>query len=168
MQFLTLKARLNFAERPFFFFFFFLIATDQLFQFSLMNWHPTFESVVQERYWITQRGIIQSNCFVDTEGDIGDGLLVACWGRKSISVLRSLWKTTPAGTQECWLCFRWSTQRARGEVDTARDTQAGPQSWSQPFSAVDFIQGQLRLCIYRATTRLPVNLHHLHVLYRLT
>lgn len=152
----------------FFSFSFFLIATDQLFQFSLMNWHPTFESVVQERYWITQRGIIQSNCFVDTEGDIGDGLLVACWGRKSISVLRSLWKTTPAGTQECWLCFRWSTQRARGEVDTARDTQAGPQSWSQPFSAVDFIQGQLRLCIYRATTRLPVNLHHLHVLYRLT
>lgn len=71
--------------------------------------NPTFESVIQERYRITQRGIIQSNCFVDTEGDIGDGLLVACWGRKSISVLRSLWKTTPAGTQECWLRFRWST-----------------------------------------------------------
>lgn len=42
--------------------------------------NPTFESVIQERYRITQRGIIQSNCCVDTEGDIGDGLLVAWWG----------------------------------------------------------------------------------------
>lgn len=84
---------------------------------------------------MTQREIIESNCFVDTEGDTGDGALVGLLGKEVHIGLEESLKNKPCGATGVLAVFRVIHTNGRRTGRYSRDMQAGLQSHSGPVRA---------------------------------